>query len=169
MARSQRIVLDVGVGTNTSYPFRPKVTIDCTPVFMDIEKPPPELRGWSWVVGDAQYLPFRNSCFNGVIASHVLEHLENPQRFIWESWRVLKAGGYLELSLPNFLSINARRDPSHKHIFNALSLALMLKRQGFTVCFEHSAGSLLPKPLRKALIVIMNLLAEEIRLRGVKP
>jgi len=165
----QKNVLDVGVGTNLSYPFRPRVTIDCTPVFMDIEKPSPELKKWSWIIGDAQYLPFRNGCLDGVIDSHVLEHLENPQRFIRETWRVLKRRGFLELRLPNFLSINARRDPVHKHTFNTLSLALMLKSQGFVVCFDYSIGSLLPKPLRKALIFLVNLLAEEIRLRGVKP
>ena len=169
MARSQRIVLDVGVGTNTSYPFRPRVTVDCTPIFMDIEKPRSDLLRWDWVMGDAQHLPFRDACLDGVVASHVIEHLESPSLFLKECWRVLKRGGYLDLSLPNFLSINARKDPSHKHVFNAISLALALKRQGFIVCFGYSAGSLLPKPLRKALVLLMNLLVEEIRLRGVKP
>ena len=33
----------------------------------------------------------------------------------------------------------------------------------------NSAGSLFPPPLRKILCVVLNLMLDEIRLRGVKP
>lgn len=164
----QRIVLDVGVGTNISYPFRPKITVDCIPLFMDIEEPEASLRKWDWVVGDAHYLPFRDRCLDGIVASHIIEHLVNPSFFMKECWRVLRKGGFLDLYLPNFLSMNARRDPSHKHTFNAFHLKAMLKRQGFAPSFDYTIASLMPGPIRKLLTFLINMLTDDIRLKGVK-
>jgi len=79
---------------------RPKATVDSFPIFMDIEEPEKELRKWDWIVGDAQYLPFRDSCFDKVIASHVIEHLDDPIMFLKEVRRILKIGGRLTLILP---------------------------------------------------------------------
>jgi len=42
---------------------------------------------------DAQNLPFPNDTFDFVISDQVIEHLENPQKAIDESYRVLKKGG----------------------------------------------------------------------------
>ncbi|MCD6095136.1 MAG: class I SAM-dependent methyltransferase [Thermoprotei archaeon] len=67
---------------------------------MDIEEPEKELRKWDWIVGGAQYLPFRDSCFDKVIASHVIEHLDDPIMFLKEVRRILKIGGRLTLILP---------------------------------------------------------------------
>jgi SAM-dependent methyltransferase len=45
-----------------------------------------------FVVADGQYLPFKDKSFDYVIASHVLEHVENPQKFISELMRVASRG-----------------------------------------------------------------------------
>lgn len=42
---------------------------------------------------DMQDLPFDEDTFDFVISAQVIEHLENPQRAINESYRVLKGGG----------------------------------------------------------------------------
>jgi len=42
---------------------------------------------------DMQALPFEEDTFDFVISDQVIEHLENPQRAIDESYRVLKEGG----------------------------------------------------------------------------
>ncbi|RLE83777.1 MAG: hypothetical protein DRJ67_11635 [Thermoprotei archaeon] len=144
-----------------------KVTVDYTPIFVDVEKPEPSLRRWDCVVADAQLLFFRDECFDAMVASRVIEHLESPQLFIREYWRVLGSGGTLDLYLLNYLSVNARRNPTHKHIFNALRFALVSRRQGFEVCFRYSAGSLLPGLVRKALTIDMNIAAEETCLMDV--
>lgn len=47
------------------------------------------------VLGDAENLPFQDKSFDYVIASHLLEHLYNPQDFFKEIIRVGKAG-YIE-------------------------------------------------------------------------
>lgn len=48
------------------------------------------------VMGFAENLPFKNKVFDFVIASHVLEHSADPERFIAELQRVGKAG-YIEV------------------------------------------------------------------------
>lgn len=42
---------------------------------------------------DMQDLPYEDNSFNYVISDQVIEHLENPQKAIEESYRVLKKGG----------------------------------------------------------------------------
>ena len=163
-----KIVLDVGVGTNTSYKFNPHVTVDSLPIFMDIAVPAKDIRKWDWVIGDAQYLPFRDNSLDGIIASHVIEHLNDPLQFIEECFRVLKKEGYFEIRCPNFLSVNAKKDPAHKHVFNPLGLALLLKMNGFRVHFNYSVGSKLPSLIRKPLTVLLNLLTEEIHITAIK-
>jgi len=44
---------------------------------------------------DMQNLPYENNSFDFVISDQVIEHLENPQKAIQESYRVLKKGGYV--------------------------------------------------------------------------
>lgn len=48
------------------------------------------------VLGFVEDLPFRDKCFDFVIASHVLEHSASPERFISELQRVAHAG-YIEV------------------------------------------------------------------------
>lgn len=42
---------------------------------------------------DMQKLPFQNDIFDFVISDQVIEHLENPQQALKESYRVLRNGG----------------------------------------------------------------------------
>ncbi len=42
---------------------------------------------------DMQNLPYKDNAFDFVISDQVIEHLENPQKAINESYRVLKTGG----------------------------------------------------------------------------
>lgn len=51
------------------------------------------------VIADGQALPFANKSFDYIIASHVLEHAENPAKFLSELSRVGKRG-YIETPLP---------------------------------------------------------------------
>lgn len=48
-----------------------------------------------FVIADAGHLPFKDKSFDYVIASHILEHVENPLRVAAELMRVARAG-YIE-------------------------------------------------------------------------
>lgn len=55
------------------------------------------------LVGDGFFLPFKDDSFDIVICTHTFEHLKNLSDFIKEIKRVLKDGGVLYLTIPNYL------------------------------------------------------------------
>lgn len=87
------LVLEVGAGGNPY--FRSNVLVDAyestgerhwVPLTMD--RPT--------ILAFVEKLPFQDKSFDFVIASHVLEHSTNPERFLQELQRVAKAG-YIEV------------------------------------------------------------------------
>ena len=52
------------------------------------------------IVADAHYLPFDNNSFDCIMAIEVFEHLEDPEKFVDESHRVLSSSGSIFLSIP---------------------------------------------------------------------
>ena len=59
---------------------------------------------------DGEHLPFGNLTFDSVGAFNVLEHVENPVPFLDEMARVLRPGGRLVVSSPNFRRMLGWRD-----------------------------------------------------------
>jgi ubiquinone/menaquinone biosynthesis C-methylase UbiE len=95
---------------------------DINPSFFSV----PELK---IEIGDLnQSLPYRDDSFDYLICLEGIEHTENPSNAIREFQRVLKKGGKLILSTPNFLNIERRihflftgnfsKIPSHEDIKN---------------------------------------------------
>ena len=91
------IVLDVGSGGNP-HP-RSDVLLDRV-LGAEHRSGAPMVIDRLTVLGDANKLPFKDKSFDYIIASHILEHMENPEIFISELMRVGKAG-YIET--PNFI------------------------------------------------------------------
>jgi uncharacterized protein YbaR (Trm112 family)/SAM-dependent methyltransferase len=87
------LVLDVGSG---QAPFG-RADVLCDRFLECDEQRPSEFvsAGKTVVVGDAHALPFRSGALDYVFASQVLEHLDDPGRFLAEVMRVGK-GGYIE-------------------------------------------------------------------------
>jgi len=52
------------------------------------------------VKADVTRLPFRNDCFDGITSVNVLYQLKEPNKFLQEIYRVLKASGKIILSTP---------------------------------------------------------------------
>ena len=101
------LVLEVGSG-GSPYP-RANVLLDAYEVTRE--------RHWAPLVADrptvlgfVENLPFRDGAFDFVIASHVLEHSSDPDRFITELQRVARAG-YIET--PD--AFMERVNPYHDH------------------------------------------------------
>lgn len=69
------------------------------------------------ILGDANKMPFKDKAFDFVIASHILEHMSNPEGFLKELMRVGKAG-YIET--PN--AIFERLYPQAVHCLEVLSI-----------------------------------------------
>lgn len=99
------------------------------------------------VIGFAERLPFRDNAFDFVIASHVLEHSSDPDRFLRELQRVAKAG-YIETPDAFFERITPYKD--HRlEIFLAEDALTIRKKpawiveQGTVRLFERSAKDIM--------------------------
>lgn len=51
-------------------------------------------------VGDVYKTKFPNNYFEYAVAGELIEHLDAPQKFVDETFRILKRGGWLALSTP---------------------------------------------------------------------
>lgn len=86
-------VLDLGCGQKPykSFFVRPQlyIGVDLRSKFAD-------------VIASAENLPFRSSCFDVVLCTQVLEHVEEPKRLLEEIKQVLRVKGLLILSTHGF-------------------------------------------------------------------
>lgn len=53
-----------------------------------------------FVVGDALSLPFKEEYFDKVLATEIIEHIDDNSKFVSEIARVLKKGGYAVITTP---------------------------------------------------------------------
>lgn len=96
-------VLDVGCGTGAvlellhgEYPGKHLTGLDLTPGMIDVARAK-RLDNVSFVVGDAEALPFGPQSFDAVLCSNSFHHYPHPERFFAEAARVLRPGGRLVL------------------------------------------------------------------------
>ncbi len=68
---------------------------------------------------DADEWPILGDYAEVVTAIEIIEHLENPRKFVRELVRVTKPGGWVILSTPNQLSLLSLLTLATKHRFNA--------------------------------------------------
>ena len=69
------------------------------------------------VYGDIQNLPFKDESFDGVYASHCLEHVPDIVKTMNEAWRVMKPNGKFNIRVPLFPTIGSIADPTHTRFF----------------------------------------------------
>lgn len=89
------------------------------------------------VVADAARLPFRDGSFARVVASEILEHVNDPGRVVGEAARVLDADGLLVASTPyreilrTYLCIHCNKPtPANAHITPLTRIACGHMRPG---------------------------------------
>lgn len=63
------------------------------------------LGGIRWETGDIQALAYPTASFDTVISCETIEHVPEPRRALAELTRVLKPGGRLFLTTPNYLGL----------------------------------------------------------------
>jgi SAM-dependent methyltransferase len=89
-----------------------------------------------FMAADGENLPFADRSFDYVICNHVLEHVENPHKFLAEQFRVAKRG-YIET--PSLLGEHLFHKNSHKWVLLELDNKLVLvdkARIGFPGMFD---------------------------------
>ena len=94
---------------------------------------------------------FYDDCrFDVVHNSHVIEHINRPDLFMMEIFRILKPGGYYICTTPNSLGLQAllfRENwrsaiPDHLFLFSLKTLPRMAKGAGFRVIRKKTWGGL---------------------------
>jgi len=107
-------------------------------------------------VYDGHQIPFPNETFQAVGAFNVLEHVEDPVSFLDEMSRVLRPGGRMIVSSPNFLRVLGWKDyhPRMRGIgqkWKNWKVLLARKKRysldGNTIVFEKMTPIVRPDPM----------------------
>jgi len=91
--------------------------------------------------GSLEEIHFPDDYFSVVIASHLIEHLNDPESFTAEVYRILASGGRFFVTTPNISGLQARLFKSrwrsaifdHLYLFSVKTLTRLLKEKGFTI------------------------------------
>jgi ubiquinone/menaquinone biosynthesis C-methylase UbiE len=104
-----------------------------------------------FVVGDAQFLPFRDGCFHVTVCSETLEHIPDYRKTFEELVRVTKRLGYVVVTVPNNISL-AQLDkllmfplrftvkesqPEDLHFFNTFVVDRLFQRKELKVMIKQ--------------------------------
>ncbi len=81
------------------------------------------LKNQKFIHADGENLPFKDKEFDFVICNQVLEHVENPEKFLNEQARVSK-GGYIEV--PSLIGEYLHPKESHKWLILEMDSKLIL-------------------------------------------
>jgi len=115
-------VLDIACGTGYGCRILGEIAASIVGIDIDedsIKKAMEEYPEGTFIVSNAEFIPFDDQSFDVITSFETIEHLSNRDRFILEIHRVLRAEGILILSTPNALytkPVNGiPRNPFHVH------------------------------------------------------
>jgi len=140
-------ILDVGCGSGTIVKRLLKrekkaIGIDIGKKFVDFCQS--KYKSAIFCEADAQFLPFSSECFDTIVCSEVMEHLENPEKALKEFNRVLRPRGKLILTTPNisflwafveaiWTRIRKKMLETRHKSFTRRRLRFLLDRTGFNI------------------------------------
>jgi SAM-dependent methyltransferase len=90
--------------------------------------------------------PVADNTYDEIYCKHIIEHLNEPNKFIREVLRVLTPGGKAYIETPHFTSRMAYSEPQHKHFFSyfmfvnitdKLSIKVLKHQLTFYKTFRH--------------------------------
>jgi SAM-dependent methyltransferase len=93
---------------------------------------------------------FSDASFDLVLASHLIEHLNSPMKFVEEVYRILAPGGYFLITTPNISGFQAKLFKGrwrsaifdHLYLFSVKTLSALLADKGFTIERVRTWGGL---------------------------
>lgn len=99
------IILDVGSGGGYFTKVLAKksklvVSLDMSPINSRNAKQSISDKNIYFVLGDATHSPFKNDVFDKILATEIIEHIENDRLFIKECERILKNMGSIVITTP---------------------------------------------------------------------
>ena len=140
-------VLDIGCGYSAN---------DYATTICDIQDLSKHYNDRNFVKLSDENLPFADNEFDFVVASHVIEHVKDPKKFIAELERVSKKG-YIELptKLEDNLVFENKKDHLWHMDFDDVNLELIIskKLQVFNPIITVSTVQKLREYFRKSLVI----------------
>lgn len=134
-------LLDIGCATGTfllaakNHGWNPQ-GLDISQAAVEVAR---HVSGVEVLVGTLETCGFHGNTFDAVTAWEVLEHLADPRDFLKDIYRLLKPGGTVALSTPNWQSPwergtkdDNRRPPYHLTFWSAGPIIRLLLDSGFT-------------------------------------
>jgi 2-polyprenyl-3-methyl-5-hydroxy-6-metoxy-1,4-benzoquinol methylase len=93
----------------------------------------PDIRWQTWDLDGEQALPedFAGG-FGAVVASEIIEHVQNPRRFLENARRLAEPGGRLLLSTQSGRVHNTERRVGHVRHFSSEEMTALLREAGWT-------------------------------------
>lgn len=90
------------------------------------------------LLADAMRLPLAGESFDTVLCTQVLEHVPEPLDLLREAWRVLRPGGHLVLTAPQYNSLHG--EPEDFYRYTKYGLEHLAEKAGFTVKLIEPIG-----------------------------
>ncbi|WP_461246720.1 class I SAM-dependent methyltransferase [Treponema sp. R6D11] len=118
---------------------------------------------------------FPDNSFDVILASHLIEHLNEPKTFLEETYRILKNNGNIFITTPDISGFQSRLFGSrwrsaifdHLYLFSRRTLSKMLKTTGFKVVSCHSWGGLAAGIAPKTVKRVADFLAKRLNFGDV--
>jgi len=170
-------VLDVGTGDGVLA----AVLLDNVKTFMGLDISAGRIsrcsntyKGGNFIIADAEELPFKEGSFDCIVASELIEHLIEPEKFVLSSYHVLKSDGILIVSTPSALwyenNLGEILKDQHLHTFSPRRLKRLLEKTGFKTGEMKGIGFKvrlrLPKPYAMIPRVIYAIIKRKRPRRG---
>ena len=113
-------VLEIGAGNSPHYkfinhPYKKYYIIETTEIKKNYYKNNPKVLAKKY---NGKKIPFKNNFFDRIIISHCLEHINYPEKFIFEMIKKLKKGGILSISLPTDPGVLFRLGRTYLKLFS---------------------------------------------------
>ena len=160
--RGNESVLEVAAGTCAfgrmiAQHVKSVTELDLTKAMLDAGKKSNEEKGImnaSYVLGNAECIPFEDAHFDAVITRLSFHHFSNPEKVMSEIARVLKPGGVaaivdmippFEENREKFDHLEILRDPSHVRCYTVNEFSEMYRKNGIVP--EKSETEIIPMDL----------------------
>jgi len=97
-------------------------------------------KGLKVVLGSLEEQGYNDNSFDAIMASHVIEHVPDPQGLLAECYRILKPGGMISIVTPNIKAFGhsffkqsylALDPPRHLMLYNDKALHSLVQKAGF--------------------------------------
>ncbi len=108
-------VLDVGCGDHKKVPWAVGLDIVKTAAADVVH----DLNRYPW--------PFEDNSFDLIVASHVVEHIDDILTLCGELHRIAKPGALVRIATPHYTSPDAWADPTHRHAFGFRSFEFVAR------------------------------------------